>query len=223
MIRAYTSAASGWRRRNRPWSLKGPIMRGSTGSKITHIPSRFVVQPTTTPSNGSSHQFGMKCVITATGIPSRNPNRKPKLTISRSSRAPKSLKILLTSAGFFSKWSITISLGSISWSMYSPVASMIVCMICGSCCCTRAYTASLRARRHVGPQPGLFAAHHPVDDLGQPRVEHHHHLLGDLARARAPGTAPTACRSSRSPCRPRCCPSSPRAPARSPATRSPPA
>ena len=37
MILAYTSATSCWRRRNSPWILIGPSLRGSIGSKISFI------------------------------------------------------------------------------------------------------------------------------------------------------------------------------------------
>ena len=62
----------------------------STGSKISAMPSRFVVQPTITPRNGSSHQMPKVWSTTATGMPSRKPKTKPKFTISLSSRSPTS-------------------------------------------------------------------------------------------------------------------------------------
>ena len=44
-----------------------------------------MIQPTTTPQTGSTHQCGNASTMKTTGIPSRKPKTKPKLIISRSS------------------------------------------------------------------------------------------------------------------------------------------
>ena len=61
------------------------IRRGSGGSKISHMPSALVIQPTTTPSIGSSHHWPKTWSTNATGMPSRKPKTNPKATIRFSS------------------------------------------------------------------------------------------------------------------------------------------
>ena len=82
MMSAYTSAASACRRGNSPCTRNGPYVRGSGGSKISHMPSALVAQPTSTPSTGSSHHWWKSWSTTATGMPSRKPKMNPKFTIS---------------------------------------------------------------------------------------------------------------------------------------------
>ncbi len=94
------------------------------------------------PATGTTHHCGTTNVRNSNGIPSRNPNTKPKLMIIRSSFLPTSWKILLASVGSASMCLMTISFTSSSWSMFSPIPSVTWCTINGSCVWTRSWIVS---------------------------------------------------------------------------------
>ena len=182
MIRAYTSATSSWRRRNRPCIRNGPIWRGSIGSKITYMPSRLVVQPTNTPMIGSSHHGWAKWSMIATGIPNRNPNRKPKLTISRSSRLPMSLKIRLTSAGLALE---VVDDHQLRIEQLVDVEADLVGDLVhdvGQLRLDAVVDGLLGPRRDALPQLGLLAAHRAVDDRRDLGLEQRDDVRGHLLR-----------------------------------------
>ena len=58
-----------------------------------------MIQPTTTPQIGSTHQYGNASTMKITGIPSRKPKMKPKLIISRSSSLADVLEHLVGELG----------------------------------------------------------------------------------------------------------------------------
>ena len=139
-----------------------------------------MIQPTTIPISGSSHQMPNQWSMIATGRPSRKPKTKPKVTISRSSRRPTSRKIETTRPGCCRKCSITMIFGSSSWSMCWPISWVMLRTTVGSCASTLAIDRLLAPGREVAPQPRVLAAHDLVDQLRQVRAEHVDDVLGDL-------------------------------------------
>ena len=119
---------------------------GSGGSKISHMPRALVIHPTITPITGSAHHSPKMLSMKATGMPSRKPKTKPKVTIRLSSRWPKSRKIRTTSEGFSRKWSMTMILGSRIWSMWTPISCVTLPTTLGSWACTRSMTACRTGR-----------------------------------------------------------------------------
>ena len=188
------------------------ILRGSLGSKIIEIASQLVTQPMIVPSSGSTHQYGNAWTMKIVGMPHAKPKKKPKLMMNFSSRSPTSRNMRLDSSGRFSRWRMTISLTSSSWSMLPPIRSTTTSWTMPGSSLLDAVVDGLRGPA-AGGRATAAGARSCIVCSTRSRMSSRDDRAGCARRAprgRATRRSPTRRRSWRSSCRRRSSPSSPR-------------
>mmetsp|Transcript_22939 Transcript_22939/g.58349 ORF Transcript_22939/g.58349 Transcript_22939/m.58349 type:complete len:287 (-) Transcript_22939:397-1257(-) len=90
--RANSAETSACLCRKRPWNLMGPIMRGSTGSKMSLSASWSVTIPTAAPVSARDHHGDQTIQRSICSTPSNPPSTSPELTTNLRSRSPQRSK-----------------------------------------------------------------------------------------------------------------------------------
>ena len=158
-------------------------------------------------------------VITTTGIPSRSPKKKPKLTIRRSSRGRPRGRSRLASSGLLLDLADhhqlhVEQLVDVGADLVGDVADDLRQLL------LRPGRGPPRGpRRQVVPELRVLALHDPLDHVADVAAGGGEDVLGDRLGVELAVEVAGRCRASRSPCRPRSSPSSPPARERSPASR----